>query len=528
MDKSRYDKTVIDKLNYLEEHDDSSDVNTLEIANELLDYALTTENITLKGYAYYYCGRIYYFLKNEQQMTACIHKSIDLFEQAEEYVMIIRCYTLLTLLLQYQGKYTEAVDYYFAGIKVIQAHRLYSEGVFLLLNLSSLCEDIEDYENALFYRNQCFEYIFQNPESMIRNDAVLTISSMLLHLYLKLERTDEANHEYARLQHYLRHNTLGTCGFDVYMYQLEYAAFIKDEELEHSLFDSTLKAFHSCNNIIEYFDECINFINYLRNRKDYTHAAEVLKKITDELNGDSYLDRYIVVLKTKIDLYQAAGQTYERNAALEEYYRVSCRLDNTRLASVKSTIHLRIDLQQVEIHNLFLENAADTDAMTGLANRRKLNDVADSIFQDTYEKKLSLAAAMLDIDNFKGHNDKYGHRVGDKCIIAVSEVIKSIECLNIFCARYGGDEFIIIFRNLNDEQVLKYCKDISDRVREKGIELGVDNLSVSIGIKSSVPVEGNKIWDYNAIADEALYWVKKNGRNGIRLVHTLKEVQNLP
>jgi diguanylate cyclase (GGDEF)-like protein len=93
----------------------------------------------------------------------------------------------------------------------------------------------------------------------------------------------------------------------------------------------------------------------------------------------------------------------------------------------------------------------------------------------------------------------------------------------IFCARYGGDEFIIIYENMTDEEILKIARKLQQDVI--GLDLKLKNstvhptVTISQGIRNSVPVKENKIWDYFYVADMSMYQVKRACKNDIRLVH---------
>lgn len=121
---------------------------------------------------------------------------------------------------------------------------------------------------------------------------------------------------------------------------------------------------------------------------------------------------------------------------------------------------------------------------------------------------------MMDVDYFKKINDQYGHNEGDRALVEISDVLKEV-CgqYNCFGARYGGDEFVIIFESDEEETVQIICNAIKERLAKKVSEHGLKyNLKVSIGhalYKESI----SNIPDFIALADTELYKVKKARNN---------------
>ena len=133
---------------------------------------------------------------------------------------------------------------------------------------------------------------------------------------------------------------------------------------------------------------------------------------------------------------------------------------------------------------------------------------------------------ILDIDYFKEYNDTYGHQAGDICLQQISEQIRYLtrNHPNVYSARYGGDEFVIIYEGMTDDEVTSLAASLRNRIRDLAIlheTSKIDScITVSQGIRNSVPKEGNKLWDYMYTADNALYSVKKHRKGEIVLLHS--------
>ena len=160
------------------------------------------------------------------------------------------------------------------------------------------------------------------------------------------------------------------------------------------------------------------------------------------------------------------------------------------------------------------------DTLTALPNRSYLNSYAEETLSAAFKNQVPFGIEILDIDHFKHINDTYGHMAGDKYLTALADQLQRIteEYSDVFVARYGGDEFVIIYYNKSIaeitqimEKLQKYVSSI--KLPEIGL-VGVDYLTLSQGCCNMIPNPANRIWDFLSTADITLYDVKMNGRNG--------------
>lgn len=159
-----------------------------------------------------------------------------------------------------------------------------------------------------------------------------------------------------------------------------------------------------------------------------------------------------------------------------------------------------------------------TDGLTGLANRRKLDEYMDIEWRRAMRNELPISMIMIDIDYFKIFNDTYGHLEGDSCLKAVANVIQnSLVRPGDLCARYGGEEFIILLPNTDKDGALHITNRIEETLASERIEnINSDinsYVTVSMGVACIVP--NSKITSSLLIskADQALYKAKGEGRN---------------
>ena len=165
------------------------------------------------------------------------------------------------------------------------------------------------------------------------------------------------------------------------------------------------------------------------------------------------------------------------------------------------------------------EQAANVDALTGVHNRRWLQEMMSVLKGHKLVESLPLAVLMLDVDHFKNFNDTYGHKSGDLVLQMVARTMRKSLRPSDMLARYGGEEFIVILPCTPAKQ----AKAVAERLRkavagcEITAEQGQDLPSVTISVGVAPLAEGESVEQMVEAADQALYLAKHNGRNRIEL-----------
>lgn len=163
----------------------------------------------------------------------------------------------------------------------------------------------------------------------------------------------------------------------------------------------------------------------------------------------------------------------------------------------------------LEKNNQQLTTNAFTDALTGLPNRRKMDEVL-AIWSS--EGRL-FSMLVLDIDHFKLVNDTYGHQRGDEVLKKLADTLLTVIRENDYCFRYGGEEFVLLLDDTNASKAYAMAEKIR-RTIEKTELISEKTITVSLGV-SEFPAHSNSIQALFELADRALYQSKSGGRNRV-------------
>jgi len=166
-----------------------------------------------------------------------------------------------------------------------------------------------------------------------------------------------------------------------------------------------------------------------------------------------------------------------------------------------------------------VEALAVTDALTGLANRRRFDQYIASEWRRGMRDGKPLSMLLIDVDFFKSYNDAYGHLRGDSCLRQIAESCQDVVARpGDLVARFGGEEFAIILPNTDNTGALQVANEVclvlrGRRLQHNGNLPGI--VTVSIGCATLVPQFGKHVYDLIEMADQALYQAKNNGRNQV-------------
>jgi diguanylate cyclase (GGDEF)-like protein len=222
------------------------------------------------------------------------------------------------------------------------------------------------------------------------------------------------------------------------------------------------------------------------------------------------------------NLYALAFGTFYISCFIFTSY-VNWKLNEERYHVFLNAVEAKTQQREAFERGEALLRMSNTDYLTGLENRRAVDQRLRHYWNEWQGRGRGFAAILVDVDFFKKYNDAYGHQEGDRCLITVATTIKeAIEAYGGSIGRYGGEEFIVLAQIDSQEEVAALAESIRLTVEAKELSHkerrdGTTVVTVSVGAAFTRDQAGAKLEKVIHEADRALYSAKASGRNCVRL-----------
>ena len=224
-------------------------------------------------------------------------------------------------------------------------------------------------------------------------------------------------------------------------------------------------------------------------------------------------DRYLehIMRHGRIDDFEAEMQTTNGRALW-----ASLSGQRLRFAGEDALLAAIVDVTAQRQARQDLVQQAMHDPLTGIFNRRHVEDVLRKEVDRAERHARPLAVAMMDADHFKSINDTYGHQTGDEVLREISERCRKMLRSNDVLGRYGGEEFVIVFPETNIGEAAIVAERLRAAVAENPIQVGDNTLAATVSIGLAAFAPGQDLEKLFERADSALYAAKQDGRNLVR------------
>ena len=256
---------------------------------------------------------------------------------------------------------------------------------------------------------------------------------------------------------------------------------------------------------INWFDMAVETIKTKKTIEEtfYSHNFSIWIQLVEKcVPGD-----YVAVSLTNV------SQAKEYESALSEQNK---KLEEVTSQLKSSRLNLDSQLKNIQQLNEQLLFAAYHDSLTDLYNRSWLSTMMKVQIKETTEKNEKFGILLFDIDNMKDINDSRGHNAGDEILKQVATILKLMESKTVTATRFGGDEFVLLYKNIKD-------RDEAIEISKKALRfLNAEGIGISGGI-SIFPDDSKKSEDLLKFADMAKIEAKKNGKNNVACFHSLMQ-----
>ena len=256
---------------------------------------------------------------------------------------------------------------------------------------------------------------------------------------------------------------------------------------------------------ISWFDMAVETIKTKKTIEEtfYSHNFSIwIQLVAKCVPGD-----YVAVSLTNV------SQAKEYESALSEQNK---KLEEVTSQLKSSRLNLDSQLKNIQQLNEQLLFAAYHDSLTDLYNRAWLSTMMKVQIKEATEKNEKFGILLFDIDNMKDINDSRGHNAGDELLKQVATILKLMEPKTVTATRFGGDEFVLLYKDIKD-------RDEAIEISKKALRfLNAEGIGISGGI-SIFPDDSKKTEDLLKFADMAKIEAKKNGKNNVACFHSLMQ-----
>lgn len=419
--------------------------------------------------------------------------------------------------------YSKAKDYYMAAGKIFYAFNT-------LRNIAANYAIKGDYEKAI----ELYQQVIDHKDKISNNELISYVYSGMAWAHIK---KDDKNPEAS------------------YQYMVMAGKYLENSEqidipINHAL-DKGFLFFE-----LERYDEALESIELAKRLfKPYENSEQKIVTTISRLN----------LLYLTGETHYKLGDFQQAYQAQDEFLKFAMSLPERNNVEEVEDIRMRYESQQADLENKLLEqeqsvqaiklaetqrkvesrqgfiavfaivslilawlliktvkgqnkllNASRTDALTGVANRRRLMEFIEHAFKLATSQHAPMSLVMIDVDNFKMINDKFGHKVGDSVLTQIAKMGQSLMRSTDVFGRFGGEEFIAVLPKTSREDAYAVAERIRTKIKEENWSLtDLDSVSLSLGV---VTYENENFEDCQQLikqADTLLYQAKSSGKDRV-------------
>jgi len=239
-------------------------------------------------------------------------------------------------------------------------------------------------------------------------------------------------------------------------------------------------------------------------KKENEIFIDILNKIIDQI---SIKEKETISQKYQLILYQQVTD-------FSWIYKFVLPLIILLIIITVTNTRMRHEIKKRKVAEKALLEYANKDSLTKVFNRRKIEVILSSQIREAKKTNSVFSIIFFDIDNFKLVNDEFGHVKGDRVLITMSTLVSNNIRKTDFLGRWGGEEFIIILPNTTSQEAFKIANNLRDLISQSNFNIK-KTITSSFGITQYKKNDTKK--EIVKRADEAMYYVKNNGKNAVKI-----------
>ena len=493
----------------------------------------------LLAYGNYYMSEYYYHMTDYEKSMEYGRKGLLYATRADEKDIVARAYNIMGILYRSDENYAYAIENYLKSAEYAKKAGLFYEYAMVTGNIALLFFEIQDYDKAMSYYKESLAYYEYAKQNQFYYFNKATVLQSLAEIHVMKGEYDDAGRIVKEVLELISVREEGYRIVDavpIYMFVSIYNHKIgKDAERDRYI-ALAVEAMKTEKYVIEIYETSLKFCDMLLEINRYDEFENIMSYYKDckDCKDEEFQDGMMSVQRILMKYYLKMGKFSEYIGCSEAFLASYDNKLKNHNKDIKNIINLRtnlndtiVEIDEIKEYGEKMRIKAETDELTGLANRTGYNNYSEMMFEKAYSEKSLYGVALIDVDFFKQYNDRYGHLKGDECLKSIAYVLLGEKNEHVYPARYGGDEFVIVFTGMEQRQIREVVK----RIKQKVADLAIVNedskvneyITLSQGAFVRVPNGQNKLWDFMSKADDVLYRVKKYGKNSYRVVDDFKK-----
>ncbi|MEG0469590.1 MAG: tetratricopeptide repeat-containing diguanylate cyclase [Longicatena sp.] len=407
-------------------------------------------------------------------------------------------YMLCGIYYNMMSDYHTAISYYCQSLHICEEINHYERKAGLLNNIALVFQQCEDYHEALHYYIESYELMTQYATHFLRRNSTIILANIIT-CYVETHNLTDAK-KYLKIMEEVSIYPAMYWGLEAIVFHMQgndKEALASIEKTMQVLEKESMEA-HLMYTI---YEDILLLMMTIGTKEQAIHAMKTFASICKIENTEEnlFLLKYYIKYTEKFTSEHDLAELYHK------YYIVNEECEKRMKKDKADSYRDQLLLDKMMKINSSLQLSATYDSVTSLKNRNSFEQDMKELLNNNNVHTISIL--MCDIDNFKECNDTLGHLYGDEALHTLGEILIEKADHEIMPYRYGGDEFLCVAINKEDEQIQSYINEIYHALEDTKIE-------ISIGYASMPRIELNTHYkNLLSKADEALYLAKRNGKN---------------
>lgn len=422
------------------------------------------------------------------------------------------------------GNELMALEHYLSGLSVSTGNDISAVSSRIYNNIGAEYQRLSDFEHSIKYLELALSEMEKNAND--KNFEILAFKTNLNLCvgYTELGKYKKAEEYLNRANTYIDHPSVINLRFHYLTIQSELFMKIGRQEEVRESFPALVEAVFKPENGFSFWDSFERVGNLALELNDYAALKRVLdgmewkfNQLPEELIE---LDIQVRIQEFRLAYYDAVGDPELLRREERTYIELCKKLCLQTKHDRATTIDYKIQLKTEYDENAEQRKKLDTDRLTGVGNRYKLEKDYKLLQKNSEGNHIRIGIGIIDLDYFKEFNDAYGHLQGDRYLKVISQIIKKLVADIGEVYRYGGDEFVVLLVDVDTSTIEQIAQQILEDAKRHQLCTMSSSQKIQTVSQGYVVLEQFKDIDIGQLlsyADRQLYSVKHNGRQNYKI-----------